>query len=411
LDDFDVGIGDANVLVKINDRNYDVVTDNLGKTYLNLGPDTGIYDIEAIFNGDAAFKGADFNDTVIISGNLTYLFAHDIVKYYKNGTQFNAQLVDALGNPLAGKTINLTINGQKYSRITDSNGLITFSVNLNPGVYSIYCAYYGDNSLEDAFAVAKVTVLSVTYGDNLVKYYKNDSQFYVKVIDGTGAPIVGKNVTMNINGVFYNRLTNDEGIARLNINLGPGKYILTAYNPYGNFAESYNITVLSTIMGADIVKYYKNDTQYYVHLVDGKGNPLANVNVTMNINGVFYTRKTNDLGIAKLNINLSPGEYILTATHPNGLRISNNITVLPILFAEDLEMKYKDGSKFKVLLLDDVGKPVAGKYVKFNINGVFYDRITDDNGFAYLNINLMRGKYIISSSYNGYTIANTIVIS
>ena len=51
------------------------------------------------------------------------------------------------------------------------------------------------------------------------------------------------------------------------------------------------------------------------------------------------------------------------------------------------------------------------KSIKFNINGVFYNRMTDKNGFAYLNINLMAGKYIISSSYDGCTISNTIIIN
>ena len=411
IEDNGLGIANAAVNVKVNDKNYDVVTDDNGDMFINLGSNGGIYEIHAIFNGNPAYKESSFDDIVIISGNLTYIFAYDVVKYYKNGTQFNAQLVDDLGKPLAGKRINITINGHEYARTSDKNGWITFNINLNPGNYTISCAYYAENPKENSFAVAKITVLPVIFGDNLVKYYKNDSQFYVKVIDGTGAPIIGKNVTMNINGVFYNRVTNDEGIARLNINLIPGKYILTAYNPYGNLAESFNITVLPTIMGADIVKYYKNDTQYYVHLLDDKGNPLTNKNVSININGVFYTRTTNDLGIARLNINLAPGEYILTAIHPNGLRISNKITVLPVLFADDLAMKYRDGSKFKARLLDGNGRPFANKSIKFNINGVFYDRMTDDNGFAFLNINLMAGKYIISSSYNGCTIANTIIIN
>ena len=411
VDDNGAGIVNAAVNVKVNDKNYNVSTDGNGDVFINLGSNGGIYEIHAAFNGNPVYKESSFDDTIIISGNLTYIFAYDIVKYYRNGTQFNAQLVDYLGNPLSGKRINITINGQEYVRTSDKGGWITFNINLNPGNYSIACAYYADNPEENSFAVAKITVLPVIFGDNLVKYYKNDSQFYVKIIDGTGSSIVGKNVTMNINGVFYNRVTNDEGIARLNINLVPGEYILTAYNPYGNFAESFNITVLPTIMGADIVKYYKNDTQYCVQLLDDKGNPLVNKNVTMNINGVFYTRTTNDLGIARLNINLAPGEYILTAIHPNGLRITNKITVLHVLSADDLKMKYRDGSKFRILLLDGNGKPFADKSIKFNINGVFYNRMTDKNGFAYLNINLMAGKYIISSSYNGCTISNTIIIN
>ena len=77
-----------------------------------------------------------------------------------------------------------------------------------------------------------IKVLPTILADNLVKYYLNGSQFHVKVIDGSGNPIVNTNVSMNINGVFYVRQTNSEGIATLNIKLWSGKYILTVHNPY-----------------------------------------------------------------------------------------------------------------------------------------------------------------------------------
>ena len=53
----------------------------------------------------------------------------------------------------------------------------------------------------------------------------------------------------------------------------------------------------------------------------------------------------------------------------------------------------------------------ASQTIKFNINGVFYDRTTDANGIAKLNINLMSGKYIITSMYNGAAISNEVTIS
>ena len=132
----------------------------------------------------------------------------------------------------------------------------------------------------------------------------------------------------------------------------------------------------------------------------------------MNINGVFYNRTTNENGTAKLNINLPPGEYILTAIDPlTGLQMSYNITVLPTLIATDLEMSYKDGSTFNVTVLDGHGNPLANAAVKFNINGVFYTKHTDSKGIAKLNINLMSGKYIITSEYDGLKISNTITIN
>ena len=211
---------------------------------------------------------------------------------------------------------------------------------------------------------------------------------------------------------MYTRYTNAFGIARLNINLNPGTYIVTAANPKSGESYSNTITVLPSIVeNNDLVKYYKNNSQYYIRILDNEGNPAgANVSVSFNINGVFYTRLTNASGYVKLNINLNPGDYIITAEY-NGLKVSNKIKVLPTLVAKDLSMKYRDGSKFEVKVLDGTGKALANASVNLNINGVLYARVSDGNGIARLNINLMPGQYIITSSYNNLSIANKITIS
>jgi len=56
----------------------------------------------------------------------------------------------------------------------------------------------------------------------------------------------------------------------------------------------------------------------------------GNIEVEFNINGVFYKRFTDEYGKASLNINLGPGEYIITAKNPvSGEMHSNTVTVLP----------------------------------------------------------------------------------
>ena len=241
------------------------------------------------------------------------------------------------------------------------------------------------------------------YTEDLVKIYKNDSNFEANI------GVSNKTVIFEINGRNYTRISNENGTALMAINLRPGNYtIKTMFN--GTAAEN-NITVLPTLIADNLVKYYKNASQFYIDLIDGKSNPVGGVNITMNINGVFYNRTTNENGTAKLNINLIPGEYILTAIDPlTGLQMSYIITVLPTLNATDLEMKYKDGSTFDVTVLDGQGKPADKAAVKFNINGVIYTKHTDSKGIAKLNINLMSGKYIITSEYDGLKISNTITI-
>ena len=111
----------------------------------------------------------------------------------------------------------------------------------------------------------------------------------------------------------------------------------------------------------------------------------------------------------QLNINLPPGDYIITAEY-KGCMVSNNIHVISVLYGEDMTKNYGSSDQFKARVLDGVGNPLADAMVEFNINGVFYNRTTASNGVASLNINLMAGEYIITSIYNGYSISNKITI-
>ena len=82
-----------------------------------------------------------------------------------------------------------------------------------------------------------------------------------------------------------------------------------------------------------------------------------------------------------------------------------------MLSAKDLTKKYGEETPFTAHLVDGQGKPLAKKEITFNINGVFYNKITDDTGMARLNINLLPGQYIITSSYNGVNIANRVTVT
>ncbi|MBT9659156.1 hypothetical protein, partial [Methanobrevibacter smithii] len=75
----------------------------------------------------------------------------------------------------------------------------------------------------------------------------------------------------------------------------------------------------------------------YAIFTDSQGNFLKNKNVQFNINGVFYTKTTNDKGIAMISINLNPGKYIITAKNlVTGEQSSNIITVKSLIVQKDL---------------------------------------------------------------------------
>jgi hypothetical protein len=334
--------------------------------------------------------------------------AKDVTKYYGGSQRFVVEVYDKNNSPLRNTTVKITINGKTYDRTTDDNGQASIALGLNSGKYTV------TSECGEFKAESTVTIKETVIANDLTKMYKNATQYEGAFLDSNGKPLAqGTQVEFNINGVLYKRNTDSNGIARMNINLNPGEYILTAKNPVTGENHRTNITVLSTITeNYDLTKYYRNDSQYRVRLLDDKGNPVGKgVSIEFNINGVLYTRVSDENGYVKMNINLAPGTYIITAKY-NGLMASNNIIVKPILTASDVSMNYRDGTKFKAKLVDGTGKPYAKQNITFNINGVFYNRVTDDGGIASLNINLMAGKYIITSMYgNGASASNTITIS
>ena len=334
--------------------------------------------------------------------------APDVEKYFKGSERFVVNVTDNKGNPISNKSVNITINGRSYIKTTDENGSASIALGLNSGTYNVTTIV--DNETFDSV----VSILPTVNGTDVVKVYKNGTQYYATFYDSEGNYLKnGTAVKFNINGVIYDRkVSGDKGLAKLNINLPEGEYVITAMNLETGENGVNNITVISKLIeNKDITKYYRNATQYTVKVLGDDGNPVgAGENVTFNINGVFYTRTTNESGIAKLNLNLPPGDYVITAEY-KGCKVSNNIKVLPVLSAEDITMKYRDGTKFVATLVDGQGKPYAEQTVQFNINGVLYNRVTDSSGQAKLNINLIAGQYIITSSYNGANIANTVTVT
>ena len=391
----------TDVNFNLNGGFYTRTTNSNGVACMEINLNPGKYTITAT-NPQTAEQSTNLI-TVLPKFDLS---APDIIKYYGDSERFVATLKDFTGKPIDNADVKITINEKTYTKTTDSKGFTSIGLNLNSGNYNVTTEYDGIK------IYSTVTIKDTVISADFSKIYRNGTQYFATFKDSNGDFLRNTDVKFNINGVFYTRTTDINGIARLNINLNPGIYILTAENPSNYEKHANTITVLPNIVeNYDLTKYYKNDSKYSVRLLDDTGEPVgAGVDVIFNINGVFYTRFCDDNGYAKININLYAGEYIITAEY-KGYRVSNRINVLPILSANDLIMTYHDGSRFVAKLLDGQGSPYPGQTVIFNINGVFYNRITDNNGQVGLNINLNSGKYIITSSYDAFNIVNEIIVN
>ena len=402
---------EGTVTVEIEGKKYTANIIN-GTAKVNIpGLGVGDYNITTTYSGDAKYVSMTKKGNITVIPNMDVnLYVDDVVMIYHDGTRLVAKLTDYQGRPIVNDIIYFTINGKTYAKTTDDNGTVSMGLNLDSKVYTATVSYNESEVYSKISKNVTVTINPTVISEDLVKMYQNDTGFYVKFTDSTGKALTKTTVKFNIHGVFYTKKTDKDGVADLGIMLRPGEYILTAYNPVTGEEKGFNITVKSLIVQSDLTKYYLNASKFQATIYDKNGSLAVGKNVTFNINGVFYTKTTDSNGVVSLAINLRPGEYIITTMY-EGLAVGNNIVVLPTLVTRDLNMTYGDGSNFTAQTLDGQGKPLANQNVTFNINGVFYNKITDDNGVASLTMRLMSGKYIITSYWNDFQTGNTIIIS
>ena len=231
--------------------------------------------------------------------------------------------------------------------------------------------------------------------EDLVKIYKNDSMFEAKIGEGN------KIIFFEVGGINHTRLSDENGVAKLEIDLNPGNY--TIRTRYANFTAENNIEVLPTLIANDFVKRYGDKSKFYISLIDTAGNPVANASIAMKIDGISYSRPTDENGKASLDINQKPGKYILTAVDLlTGLKMSYNITVLQpkkstpkIVANKKTFLTTTKTKKYTIALKDNAGKAIKKATVYLKVGGKTYKATTNSKGKATFKITsfLKKGSY------------------
>ena len=300
--------------------NESKITKKLPEGVSYVSKDDGRTWIDAVTKHKSVCCIKTFTTTTSNLKNRPTIIAKDLTKYYKGNEKLEVKLNNALNN-----RIDITLNDVLYHK-TVTDGVLSMNIGLPSGKYATIIAYSDSNF--DLKVTILITINPTIIGKDITKYYKNGTQYSVTCYDSNGNLLKNSNVQFNINGVMYTRTTNSEGIATLNINLLPEKYIITAKNTKTNENCANKIVVKTILQAHDLTKRYGTSDPFTVTLLNGEGKGYANQNIKININGVIYTRTTDNNGVAHLNINLPPNTYIATATYDE-LSISQIVNVIP----------------------------------------------------------------------------------
>ena len=212
-----------------------------------------------------------------------------------------------------------------------NDGKAVFNDIFQPGNYMVSATYLGDydfnaNSTNITFAVNKFATkiiaskVSTTYGTG-----KN---IIITLTDARGNLLIGKTVSIKLNGKNYNIVTNHNGQVSVAVpkNLAPKKYAaeisFEGDNIYLKSTKSVQVVVAkakSKITAKKNTKYKskKKIKKYKITLKSGK-KPIKKVKVTITIKGKKYKKtfkaKTNKKGkaIFKIKKLTKKGKYTAT---------------------------------------------------------------------------------------------------
>lgn len=253
---------------------------------------------------------------------------------------------------------------------------------------------------------------------NIVK----GKDFSVRLTDSNSTPLANKTVKFTVNKKTSEADTDDNGVAKLKIDLDPGTYTINysfSGDGYADCSNSTDILVISTstskIAGSDFTAYSKFTNKYKVKLTVG-GQPLVNRIVVFKINGKTVSKRTNSYGNAIIYIKEPVGTYKISYTYAGEDNIkkasgSSTITVkklMPAKITKAYSTSYihKKKDYFKIKLKDARGNPIVSKKVVFKINGKKYVKKTNKDGIAKIKIKLKTGTYKLkvyskkTSAYN-----------
>ena len=407
------------ISVNLNGKDFTVKTGNDGKATLPIDLLPGKYVAKIKFNEDNIYLASSMSSNVVVNKLATALTVNDINIVYGDSSNLIISLKDNSNVLLKGKDILVNLNGNDFTVKTGNDGQATLPIDLVPGKYTAKIKFNEDNiylgsSVNSNIVVNKVST-SLTVNDiNIV--YGDSANLIIALKDAKSNALVGKDISVNLNGKDFTVKTGNDGQATLPIDLVPGKYTakIKFYedNIYLASSVSSDVVVdkLATALTAGNINItYGDSANLTIALNDAKGNSLSGKIILININDKDYFTTTDNNGEATLPIDLLPGKYAAKIEFGEdeiylpsfaGAEISVD-KVDTALSANNVNMVYDDSKNLIVTLTDSKGNALLGKSVTITLNDDVYTKKTNAKGQVVLSIDEPAGKYNARISFTG----------
>jgi len=407
-------IPQGNVSVIIGKTRYTINLVN-GKGQLNISKmEPAKYTFKIVYEGnDDYFKAFNYVNVTVNKAptNLSIDFPDIYVDEKCNA-------IVTLGPKNAQGQAYLIINGERYKILYLYNGNNSISLkNFKEGEYNVTVEFVETNHFQSSnatttFKVSKYDAQFNLSAENILQGQDAHITINVNPSDLQGEAI------LNINGV-NKTIFIDKPVSEITVsNLAYGTYDIWVFFPenpkYHSFNASASFKVLRNLTSLD-VEIIENELNGTVIVKTNNTGCSGSIGVYVNYR-LYYSNLIN--GQAILNVTFDKGTnyiYVFYDGDKNHESANWNTTIGIneefILIGEDsLSYEYNDFN-YTVHLIENNGIPMPNRLVTVLFNNKNYTIKTNDEGIAYLPLNLNKGEYEITASYKNQTVVNKLIIN
>ena len=156
-------IANKKIVISLDNKNYDEITDNLGKVVLKLNLNPGTYKAKISFAGDDAYAASSANAVVKVNKASLSIQTKDFKTYFESGFYFKAKVTNKVTKkPVEGVKVAFKVyknnKYRTYWATTDSKGVAKLKKNLKVGSYKVVTSVKKSKNLKAKKSKAKLTI-------------------------------------------------------------------------------------------------------------------------------------------------------------------------------------------------------------------------------------------------------------
>ena len=271
-----------------------------------------------IVQGETRYQSSEKVIGTYKDSQAVNLTADDVTVGYKKGT-FEITLKDNKGKAIANKPTTISLNGEEYSVVTDSNGVASINLTLTPGNYSasVHTSsdYYNKAGNAEALITVKddrtATAITASGKTFYLQAIEKGSKYQITLKDANGKTLADKDITVTFNGKTYKTITNSKGVATVTLKATKTGSLKATVKFAGDdeyVAATKTAAIKVTKEASKLTaskKTFKAKTKtkkYTVTLKSKSGKAISKVKVTLKVKGKTYKATTTAKGKATFKI-------------------------------------------------------------------------------------------------------------